>query len=475
MDPGASPQNQRRAPTFVGELRELARLGGPIALVQLGMTAMNFVDAAFLGHYRAASLAAMALGNTLSWAALVFCMGALIAVDPLLSQAVGARDSAAVTRTMLRGAVLALLLALPAMALLWPADVWLLWLGQKQELIGDAASYARINTLGFLPFLWFSLLRSFLSAHARVAPQVLAIAFGNGLNALLDWLWIGGNLGCPELGVAGAAWATVACRWSMLLLLLGLCREQVGPHLRAFAGPAQRAAAFALRPLLRLLRLGAPIGGQFLLEMGVFAATALLIGWLDAARGGAEGAGPRLGGHQIAIQLASLSFMVPLGLGMAASVRVGWAIGRGDGAGARAVCRAALCAAALVMTLFMLSFLLAPGALARVLTDEPDVLRWALVLIPIAGVFQIGDGLQVVAIGCLRGAGDVRSPFWINVAGFWGLGLPLGCWLAFPWGRDQGPEGLWWGLVGGLFAVAAALLLAVRLRFLETAARLEID
>jgi MATE family multidrug resistance protein len=160
---------------------------------------------------------------------------------------------------------------------------------------------------------------------------------------------------------------------------------------------------------------------------------------------------------------------------MAAAVRVGWAIGRGDGDAARRTARAALLAGGAVMSGFMLLFLLAPGALAGLFTDEPGILGWALLLIPIAGVFQIGDGLQVVAIGCLRGAGDVRSPFWINIVGFWLIGLPFGCWLAFPWGRDLGPAGLWWGLVAGLFAVAGALLLAMRLRFAETAARVRVD
>jgi MATE family multidrug resistance protein len=371
--------------------------------------------------------------------------------------------------------VLAAILSLPAMGLLLPAGTWLAWLGQKPELIGDAALYARINTLGFLPFLWFSLLRSWLSAHSRVAPQALAIVLGNALNALLDWAWIHGRLGFPELGVAGAAWATVTSRWFMFAALLWLCRAPLRAHLRAWLDPAVRRAALQVAALWRMLRLGAPIGGQFLLEMGVFATTALLVGRLDATAGAGEAGGPRLGGHQIAIMLASLSFMVPLGLGMAASVRVGWAIGRGDGDAARRAARAATCAGAAVMTAFMLLFLLAPGPLAALLTDEPEIRAWALALIPIAGVFQIGDGLQVVAIGCLRGAGDVRSPFWINVAGFWCLGLPLGCWLAFPWGRDAGPGGLWWGLVAGLFAVAAALLLALRLRFQETAPRLRVD
>ncbi|MGE3175090.1 MAG: MATE family efflux transporter [Planctomycetota bacterium] len=473
MEPHATATDLRPSTGFGDEVRKLAHLGAPIALAQLGMMAMGFVDVVFLGHYDAAALSAMSLGNVLCWGAMVFCIGVLAAVDPLIAQAVGARDGPAVTRALLRGLALGAVLTVPAAALLLPAHVWLTWLGQPPDLIGDAALYARLNTLGILPMLWFGLLRGVLSAHSRIAAQVIAIALANALNVLLDWLLIGGQWGLPELGVTGAAWATVVCRWCMLLTLVALGRGILLPHLRALRDPAVRAAAVALRPLLRLLRLGAPIGGQFAMEMGVFAATALLIGQLDARAGDSEGL--RLCGHQLAIQLASLSFMVPLGLGMAATVRVGWAIGAGDPVAARRAAGATLLCAVAVMSCFMLLFLLAPGWLAGGLTDDPRVVAWAVLLIPIAGVFQLADGVQVAAIGCLRGTGDVHSPFWINLVGFWAVGLPFGSWLAFDWGRDLGPMGLWWGLTAGLFAVALALLLAMRLRFAEVGPRLRVD
>jgi len=475
MQPLTPTQSQRRARSFGEELRELARLGAPIALVQFGMTSLNFVDVAFLGRYPGTALSSMAIGNTLSWAALVFCLGVMAAVDPLLSQAIGARDHAAVTRTLLRGAVLGAIISVPFVLLLLPADHWLEWLGQKPELIDDAALYARINTLGFLPFLWFALVRSLLSAHSRTGPQVTAILIANALNALIDYAWIFGNFGFPEMGVAGAAWATVTCRWVMLLLIVVLSGPELRPYLRDLSDAALRRSALAIKPLLRLLKLGAAIGGQFSLEMGVFAATALLIGTLDASVGSSEDGGPRLGGHQVAIQLASLSFMVPLGISLAASVRIGWAIGRSDQEGARRSMLAALLSGGIVMSGFMLLFLLLPGQLTAVLTDQPAIAEWAILLIPIAGVFQIGDGLQVVAVGCLRGIGEVRAPLLINAIGFWVIGLPLGCWLAFPWGLDLGPAGLWWGLVIGLFAVAGALLATVRQRFAQSRSRVRID
>ncbi|MCB9885112.1 MAG: MATE family efflux transporter [Planctomycetes bacterium] len=469
MDAAHDP-SQTPSRSFFDELRQLLRLGAPIALVQFGTTALNFTDVAMLGRHDQASLPAMALGNTIAWVTLVFCMGVVTALDPLLSQAVGARDRRAVPRLLGRGALLGLLLSVPTALLLLPAGLWLELAGQPAELIPTAAGYARLQALGVLPFLWYSVLRSHLSAHARLAPQLWTIAAGNVLNALLDWLLIFGEFGMPELGATGAAIATVACRWLMFLGLLWFARGDLLPPLRALRDPQLRAEAFALRPLWKLFCLGMPIGAQFVLEIGVFAATALCIGHLDALAGEVGGQGPRLAGHQIALQLASLSFMVPLGLGIAASVRVGWAVGRGDPAAVGRACKAALVAAVTVMSGFMLLFLLLPERLAGSLSDHPPVIAIAAALIPIAGVFQIGDGLQVVSIGCLRGLGDLRSPLLANFVGFWVLGLPLGVWLGY--GLDVGPAGLWWGLVLGLFAVAVALLTVLRWRLGQQRERL---
>jgi len=453
------------------ELRYLARLAGPIALVQFGTTALNFVDVAMLGHHSPDALPAMALGNTLAWAAIVFAFGTLTAVDPLLSQAVGARDHDAIPRILGRATLLAVVLTVPTALLLLPAKTWLSWTGQPPALLDQGATYAQLQALGVLPFLWYSVARSLLSSHARLWPQVLTIVAGNVLNVVLDWWLIFGGLGVAPLGATGAAIATVAVRWTMLAALLWLGRDILVPPLRRLGDATVRRAAFAFGPLLRLLRLGTPVGSQFLLEIGVFAAAGLLIGHLDALSGAEGRDGPRLAGHQIALQLASLSFMFPVGIGIGASVRVGWAIGRGDHQAARRSAIAALIAGATVMSAFMVVFLTWPMPLARLLSEHPGALAIAVTLIPIAGVFQIGDGLQVVAIGCLRGLGDLRSPVLANLIGFWALGLPLGCVLAFWFG--SGPAGLWWGLVAGLSIVAAILLTVLRWRLREKRHRLD--
>jgi len=459
--------------TFAEELGQLLRLALPIAFVQLGMMAMNFVDVALLGRHDELALPAMALGNTLSWAASVFCMGVATSMDPLLSQAVGADDRDAVPRLLGRGALLSLVLTIPAALLLLPAGTWLAWLGQPPALIPEAAVYARLQALGLLPFLCYSVLRSLLSAHARLWPQVVTIVLGNAANFALDWLLIFGNFGLPEMGATGAGLTTVLCRWLMLFGLLWFGRRDIAPHLRALRERAVRLRAFALAPLWRTIRLGAPIGLQFSLEMGVFAAVALFIGYFDATAGEANGSGPSLAGHQVAMQFASLSFMVPLGVGMAASVRVGWSVGRGDPTAVARSTWVALLTGGSIMTAFMVLFRLLPMPLARLMAEHEDVLAIAATLLPVAGVFQIADGLQVVAVGCLRGLGDVRSPVIANAIGFSLLGLPLGYLLAFE--ADLGPAGLWWGLVIGLSIVAVGLLFIVRLRAREHRPRLSVD
>ncbi|MFY9342384.1 MAG: MATE family efflux transporter, partial [Planctomycetota bacterium] len=226
---GPSPAaSQVPSRTFGAELLALLRLAAPIALVQLGMTALNFVDVAMLGHHDPDALPAMALGNNLAWAASMFCFGAITAVDPLMSQAVGARDHGAIPVLLGRGAVLAVLLAVPAALLLLPAATWLECSGQPAHLIPAGAAYARWQTLALLPFLLYGLLRSLLSAHARLWPQVVTIVCGNLLNAALDWVLIFGKCGLPAMGASGAAIATVLCRWLMLAGLLAFGWRDLG-------------------------------------------------------------------------------------------------------------------------------------------------------------------------------------------------------------------------------------------------------
>ncbi len=441
------------------DLRRLLALALPIVVVQVGMMAMGVVDSILLGHLSAADLAAGALGNLYFFGVCGLGMGTLFALDPIVAQAVGAGDPEGVARGMQRGLVLALAIAGVTSLGFLPARQAFVWLGQPADVVPRAAGYALGCIPGVLPFYGFIVLRQSLQAMGRMAPIVWTIVVANLFNLVLAWALIFGHLGAPGLGAAGAAWATSAARWSMVVTLLALGWRDLVPHLGRF-----RRAALEAGPLARMLRLGVPIGVQFQLEMGVFSVVALLMG-----RIGTEA----MAAHQIAINIASLTFMVPLGISGAAAVLVGQAVGAGDPGGARRGAVAALATGAAFMLGSALVLLLVPGALAGVYSREAAVLRVAVVLIPIAGVFQVFDGLQVVSIGVLRGVGDTRAPMIVNVLGFWLLGLPVSLALAFRAGL--GPAGLWWGLVAGLIVVASFLVFRVAQRLSRTLARVVID
>lgn len=420
---------------------------------------MGAVDAAFLGRVSAEHYAAVALGHSYSFVLLGFGMGVLAALDPIVSQALGARELETVARAVQRGILVALLLSVPVALALLPAERVLGWMGEPPEVVPIAAAFARISILGVPAFLLFVALRQSLQAMHVVRPVVLAVLIANAINALLDWVLIFGNLGFPALGAVGSAWATVVARWSMALLLplLGW------PALRPFLGQVRRGAA-ELPALLRMAWIGVPVGLQYVLEIGAFFAVLTAMGNLGKVE---------LAAHQVAMNLASASFMVPFAISMAAAVRVGHAIGRGDPAGARRAAEIALALGALVMLVFGALFVVAPRPLARIFIDLPEVLPLALLLIPLAGFFQVFDGVQGVALGCLRGMADTRVPLVIHALGFWAVGIPLGRWLAFE--RDLGARGLWWGLVAALALVALVQFARLKVLFGRRVERVVIE
>jgi len=295
--------------------------------------------------------------------------------------------------------------------------------------------------------LWVTL-RQALQAMKHTRAIVITIVAGNLINLALNWVFVFGHLGAPAMGAPGSALSSTIGRWFMLALLLQLSRAELGPMLRPF-----RRESFAKAPILSTLRLGLPIGIQASVEFATFASITVMAGWF-----GAEA----IGGHQVAINLASLSYMVPAGIGSAASVLVGHAIGEGDSAHARRVAASALLIGASFMVLMALLMLAVPGWFASAYTSVPGVVAIAVALIPIAGLFQVFDGVQVVAAGVLRGAGDTRAAMLANVLGFWLLGMPVSLWLGF--GPVRGVVGLWWGFVVGLAAVATFLVARVRVR-----------
>ena len=435
------------------------RLALPIVVVQVGLMLMGTVDTIMVGHLSATALAATALGNLFFFLAVIFGMGGLLALDPVIAQAVGAGDSAAVARGIQRGLLLALVVTVPTSLVLLPAIPILSLLQQPAEIVPTAARYAWASIPGIFPFFVFIVLRQSLQAMGRLAPIVATIVVANLINVVLNWMLIFGKWGAPAMGAVGAGLASSISRWALAVLIL-IIGWRV---LRANLLPLRR-EAFGLQPMLRMAALGVPIGLQHFLEMGAFTAVALLMGWLGTRE---------MAAHQVAINLAALTFMVPLGISGAGAVLVGQAIGRGDAAEARRAAGAAVLFGTGVMCISALVFLSIPSLLARAYTTDAAVIALASMLIPIAGVFQIFDGIQVVSIGVLRGVGDTRAPMIIAAIGYWAVGLPVSAFLGFRTGL--GAAGLWWGLVVGLAIVAVTLLLRVRNRVQRTLQRVVID
>jgi MATE family multidrug resistance protein len=428
------------------ELRETAVLALPMVVVQVGIMAMGFVDTLMVGHVSGDVLAAVALGNIYFFNVSIFGTGTLMALDPLVSQAVGARDEASVAIATQRGAILALGISIVTILLLLPSASVLRAFHQPEMVVREASIYLTISALGVLPFFAFVLFRQTLQALGRVAPIVGTIVVSNLLNAALNWVFVYGHLGSPPMGARGSAIATAVARWAMALALLVLARRELVPRLSpVIAGAGDRVALWSM------LKLGMPIGAQQMLEAAAFGAIGLLMGVLGTRE---------LAGHQVAITLAALTFMVPLGVGAAASVRVGRAVGAGDAVGARAAAHAAYVCGVGFMCLTALAFLFLPRQLAAMMTSDPAVIAIAAALIPVAGVFQVFDGGQAVGAGVLRGLGDTRVPLVSMLGGYWLLGLPVSAWLGFGTGMRE--VGLWSGFVVSLGVVALFLLLRIR-------------
>lgn len=434
---------------YASHARALLVLGLPLIASHLAQMLLHVTDTVMLGWYGVTALAAVVLGSSAFFIVFILGSGFGIAVMGMVASALGAGDTTQVRRNTRMGLWLSVLYGFAVAPLMWWSGPILLLAGQKPDVAAMAQEYLRIAGFGMVPALIIMVLKSYLAAFERTQIVLWVTLISVPVNIVLNWALIFGNWGAPELGVRGAAIATLSVQIIGAVLLA------------AFAAGLRELRQFELfhrfwRPdgqaMAQVFRLGLPIGLTGLAEGGLFQASALMMGWL-----GAEA----LAAHGIALELAALTFMVHLGLSNAATVRVGRADGARD---ARALRDAAATATAMSLTFavaMVALFLAIPETLVALFLDRANpgaagIIAFGAKLLMVAALFQMFDAMQVMALGLLRGVQDTRAPMWLASVSYWVIGIPASYLLAFPLGL--GGVGLWFGLVVGL-AVAATLLM----------------
>ncbi|HEX8710865.1 MAG TPA: MATE family efflux transporter [Terracidiphilus sp.] len=419
-------------------------LAVPVVLSELGWMAQGIVDTIMVGRLGPAAIGSVALGNAVYYTPSLFGVGLLLGLDTLVSQAYGAKDHDECHRWLAQALYLAAMATVPIMLFAFVASFAFGRFGIAQEVAGPAGGYLRLMTLGTLPLLVYSGTRRYLQAVGEVRVVTVTYVGANLLNWFGNWVLIYGKFGLPALGVNGSALSTLASRILMAVMLLGFAwryeRKRGHPLFRHWAGPQ-------MKRLRGLAKLGLPAAGQILLEVGAWNLATISAGWLTPVA---------LATHTIALNYASMSYMVPLGIASAAAISVGQAIGAGDAAKARRAGWLALGLGTSFMLCAAVVFLTAPRALIALYTEDPQVMAVGPTLLAIAAAFQIFDGVQTVSTGALRGLGETRVPMLANLVGYWMLGLPLGLTLCFvvKWGI----YGLWTGLTLALVVIAVTLI-----------------
>jgi len=426
------------------EFRRTLRLAIPVVLGELGWMSMGVMDTIMLGRVSPEALGASSVGRIVFFAVIVFGMGFLLGLDTLVSTAHGAGEPEECRSYLVQGVYLSVLLALPTSGLVYAFAPSLASLGIDPDVLAAAVPYLRAISWSALPLLLYTTFRRYLQGVSRPRPVMLALISANLINLAGNWILIFGHLGAPAMGAEGAGWSSCIAATYLALFLMG-------STWLLHRGNDRLRRRVSLRPhlvrLRRLIALGWPAAIQLVAEVGVFAAATALAGRLAPSA---------LAAHQIALTAASVTFMIPLGLSSAGAVRVGQARGRKDPRGARRAGWMAILLAAGFMFVAGVVFLLWPRQVVRLFSTDEAVIAGGIVLVRIAALFQLFDGVQVAATGALRGTGDTRTALLWNLIGHWVLGLPVGYYLCFH--RGLGAPGLWFGWLVGLSVVGAVLL-----------------
>lgn len=432
--------------SWSAEAKANLRLALPMALAQFGLTLIGLVDVAILGRASAADLGGASIGRSIGFTALALAIGAGAALEPLAAQAIGANEPHVAWRAFRSSLVAAVVVTLPCAGLAFGASFLLAPIGVDAELVAPARAFVIAQTPGLFIASTFFVGKTFLQANDRPRAALLGSIVANIVNVVVCSALVLGDGALARIGLAPRGWPALGAFGG------GLANTIANAVLAAFVlvpswwlRPGPDAPTSDTPSVGKVLRLGTPIGLQLLAEIGVFSLAAVLAGKIGKVA---------VSAHQIAIGLASFTFMGVLGIAGSTAVRVGNAVG--EGSNPRRAGLAGIGLGAFYMMCSSALFLLFPRALASMFTEQPEVLELGVSLLAIAAAFQLFDGVQGVAAGALRGAGDVRFPFLVNVGAHWLVGFPLALVLAF--GLHLGARGLWWGLLAGLAVVAVLLL-----------------
>ncbi len=438
-----------RTLTTTAHARETLALGLPLIGSHLAQMALHVTDTVMVGWYGVVPLAAVVLGSSSFFIVYVVGSGFARAVMPMVAAALGRGDETQVRRDTRMGLWLSIAYGIVVLPVFWWSGPILLALGQAPDVSSIAQDYMRIVGVGMVPALAVTVLQSYLSALHRTQVVLWVTLAAVGLNIAVNWALIYGNWGFPELGAQGAAIATISTQL-LSLMALGLYAWAL-PELRRF-----RLFQRFWRPdwpaLVQVWRLGVPIGLTGLAEGGLFQASALMMGWIGTVE---------LAAHGIALQVAGLTFMLHVGLSSAATIRIARFDGQGDSASLRQAATVAVVISFVIAVVSVCVFLAVPKQIVGLFLDlqkpeSPAILAYGATLLVLAGLFQLADGMQVMALGLLRGVQDTQVPLVLASVSYWLIGVPCSYVLAFPLG--YGGPGLWLGLVVGLFCAAASLM-----------------
>jgi MATE family multidrug resistance protein len=420
------------------EFGPMLKLAMPLALAELGWVAMGIVDTIMAGRLGAGATGASSLGNMLFYPVATLGTGLLLGMDTLVAQAFGAENQEETRHSLVSGVWVALFASPILGAVIWSLPPLLRIAGTNPHVMELLVPFLKALIAGIAPLLLFTAFRRYAQAVDIVRPVTFALITANIVNFVGDWLLM------PVFGVTGLGWSTSIARAYMAAVLLAAIiwkERRTGGLLFRISWRADVAR------IRKLIALGLPAAGQFALEGAVFGVVAVLAARLDEAS---------LAAHSIAVLVISTTYMVPLGVSSAAAVRVGQAIGRKDPIGAAASGWAALLASVLFMGAAGVAFWLLPRAIIRIFINDSAVITTGAVLLRIAALFELFDGVQVVATGALRGIGDTRTPMFAHFTGYWIIGLPVAYYLCFPLG--WGAAGIWVGLCAALVPIGAVLV-----------------